>query len=76
MYWCAVVGTLAHQEIDLTLAVEGFTVKEKLLIRVAWMLPRKLAYWCAVRVMSHATVGEYSHQIVPELTAMEALQRW
>jgi hypothetical protein len=56
--------------------VEDFTVKEKLLIRVAWMLPRKLAYWCAVRVMSHATVGEYSRQIVPELTALEALQRW
>jgi hypothetical protein len=44
--------------------------------RVVWRLPRRLAYWCAIRVIAHATTGEYSNQVVPELTAMDALKRW
>lgn len=51
-------------------------MKEKLLMKIAWMLPHELVKWCAVRVISSATAGEYSNQVVPELTAMEALQRW
>lgn len=43
---------------------------------LAWLVPKRLAYWCAVRVISRATVGEYSTQVVPELTAMDALKRW
>ena len=49
---------------------------EKLLIWISWKLPRKLVYWCAIRVISNATVGNYSSQIVPELLAMDALKRW
>lgn len=41
-----------------------------------WKLPRKLAYWCAIRVIAHATTGPYADQNVPDLTAMDALQRW
>ena len=51
-------------------------MKERLLIKLSWALPRKLAYWCAVRVMANATTGKFSSQVVPELTAMEALERW
>jgi len=40
------------------------------------MLPRKLVYWCAVRVGAHATQGPYSNQEVPALTFMDALKRW
>jgi hypothetical protein len=43
---------------------------------LAWRLPRSLAYWCAIRVMAHATQGRYGTQVVPELTAMDALKRW
>jgi hypothetical protein len=43
---------------------------------VAWRLPRGLVMWCAVRVGAHATQGAWSSQIVPELTVMDALQRW
>ena len=52
------------------------TIKEKLLVWLAYKTPRKLAYWCAVRVMAHATAGKYGDTIVPELRAMEALRRW
>ncbi len=43
---------------------------------IAWKMPRWLVKWCAVRLMAHATAGRWGHQIVPELAAMDALQRW
>lgn len=49
---------------------------EKIQLAVAWALPRWLVYWAAIRLMAHATQDQYSNQIVPELTAMDALKRW
>lgn len=50
---------------------------EKFWMFLAWsVLPRKLAYWACIRVMSHATQGQWSNQIVPELMAMDVLKRW
>lgn len=49
---------------------------EKLLIFIAWRLPKQLVMWCAVRVGAHATQGPYSNQIVPDLPFMDALKRW
>ena len=49
---------------------------EKILIWLCFHLPKPVAYWCAIRVGAAATSGKYSNQIVPELTFMEALQRW
>ncbi len=51
-------------------------MKEKLLIWISWKLPRSIAYWCAIRVMAHATQGPYSDQVVPDLSAMDALKHW
>lgn len=50
--------------------------KENFLIWLAWHTPRCIVYWCGVRMCAHATTGKYSNQVVPELRAMEALQRW
>lgn len=50
--------------------------RDKALMAVAWRLPRRLAMWTAVRVISHATVGEYSSTVVTELTAVDVLKRW
>lgn len=49
--------------------------RDKIMIKIVWALPRRLVYWCAIRVMATATTGEYSSTIVPELTGMEALKR-
>ena len=49
---------------------------EAITIKLAWLVPRRLAYWCAIRVIAHATQGEYSNQEVPALSAMDALKRW
>jgi len=49
---------------------------EKMLLAIVWHLPKKLVYWCAIRLMAHATAGQYSSQIVSELNVMDALKRW
>lgn len=49
---------------------------EKVAMWLAWRLPRQVAYWAAIRVAAHATQGQWSNQVVPELTAMDALKRW
>jgi len=51
-------------------------MKEKILIWLAWHMPKELVKWAAVRLMASATVNEYSDQIVSELTCLDALQRW
>jgi hypothetical protein len=38
--------------------------------------PRPLVYFCAVRLMAHATIGKHSDQVAPDLLAMDALKRW
>jgi len=55
---------------------EAKKFSEKILMGIAWSLPKKLVMWCAVRLMAHATTGQYSSQIVPDLTIIDALRRW
>lgn len=51
--------------------------KEWLAIKIAYnFLPRRVIYWCAIRVAANATQGKWGSQVVPDLTAMDALQRW
>jgi hypothetical protein len=51
-------------------------LSEKILVGIAWHLPKNLVKWCAVRMMVHATVGQYSYCDVSELTAIDVLKRW
>lgn len=44
--------------------------------KAAYLLSREVAKWAAIRVIVNATTGEHSNQVVPELTAFEALERW
>ncbi len=43
---------------------------------LAFHLPRGLVYHCTIRLVAYATVGAWSGQVVPELTVLDALQRW
>lgn len=43
---------------------------------IARHLPKRLVMWCFIVVTSYATTGEYGRQIVPDLTAMDALERY
>lgn len=51
-------------------------MSSRLWIKLAWLLPETLVYFCTIRLIANATQGKYSNQIVPELTAMDALKRW
>lgn len=55
---------------------EVIPVKDKIQMWFAWRLPKWLVKWAAVRLVAHATTGEYGSTVVPELTAMDALKRW
>lgn len=49
---------------------------ERALMWFVWKLPRKVVMWSYIRVATHATTGKYANTIVPELSMMDALQRW
>ncbi|KKN01841.1 hypothetical protein LCGC14_1123770 [marine sediment metagenome] len=49
---------------------------EKLTIEIAWLMPRRLVYWCAIRLGAHATTGKYSNTVTPDLLFMDGLRRW
>ena len=49
---------------------------EKFWLWCAYKLPKSLVKWATIRLMANATSGEYSGQIVPDLTSMDALKRW
>ena len=55
---------------------KGGNVRDKFWMTIAGWLPHQLVMWAAIRLVAHATTGSYSYQIVPELTAMDALARW
>lgn len=51
-------------------------IKEKLMMWIAYKMPKWLVYYCAIRLGSHATTGKYGHTIVPDMPFMVALKRW
>ncbi len=50
--------------------------KEKIAMMIVWKLPNWLIYWAGIRLMAHATTGEYANTETPALLAMDALERW
>ena len=51
-------------------------MKERLLNRIAWMLPARIVYFAAIRLVEHATTGPYGQTEAPAITAMDAIERW
>jgi hypothetical protein len=51
-------------------------VMENFWLRLAWMLPRTLVYWCAIRVGANATQGKWQRECVTDLLIIDALKRW
>ena len=50
--------------------------EEKFYTWVTWKLPKKLVYWCAVRLMAWATQGQWGNQSPNDVNIMDALKRW
>ena len=51
-------------------------LKERILFKIVWWMPKSFIYFAAVRLIAYCTTGKYSSQIVPNLSAMDALKRW
>jgi hypothetical protein len=51
-------------------------LSDKFWLWLVWKLPKPLVMWSTVRVVAHATSGEYGDTSVPDITAMDALKRW
>ncbi len=43
---------------------------------LAFKLPAGLVYHAAIRLGAYATTGKYSKTVVPDLSLMDAIQRW
>lgn len=44
--------------------------------KIVSRLPKKIVYFCAIRLMAHATCGKYGDTEVPKLDIITALKRW
>ncbi len=51
-------------------------LNEKVWMGLAWLLPKQLVYWASIRLIAHATTGKFGNTVVPELSGIEALNRW
>jgi hypothetical protein len=52
-------------------------MSEKVAKFIVWhLIPRRLVYWCAIRVAAHATTGQWGNEEVTSLTFTDALRRW
>lgn len=49
---------------------------EKLIIAIVWRLPRRVVMWAAIRLMAHATVGQWGNEHPDSVSIMAALKRW
>jgi hypothetical protein len=52
-----------------------YKVPEKVCVWIAWKLPKPLVMWCAIRLMAHATTGQYNQE-PDSVSIMDALKRW
>lgn len=50
--------------------------RERALMWLVWKLPKEIIMWSTIRLVAHGTSGAFGNQVVPELTAMDALKRW
>lgn len=65
-----------HRNIGMSKRERVRRAREAAARKTAYLLPREVAKWAAVRVMVNATHGEYENQVLPELLATDALARW
>ena len=55
---------------------EWYRFKEKMNIRIAWLLPKTLVMWCFYRVLAHASSGKYGNETPCGMTWETIADRW
>ena len=51
-------------------------MRDRIASRIADLLPARVVYFATIRLIAFATGGRYGATLVPDLAAMEAVQRW
>ena len=51
-------------------------LRERIAIKVAWMLPRRVALWAMIRVAAHATSGPWGNEDPDSIGYKEMHDRW
>jgi len=51
-------------------------LKEKLIMKIVWALPKYLVYWCVIRVWAYASTGKYHNLGPTEVQVDQALKAW
>lgn len=51
-------------------------LKEKLIIFIAWSLPKSVVLWVVVRAFAHATTGKWGNEHIDEIGYKEVYDRW
>lgn len=52
-------------------------IKEIILMWIAYkLIPRRLAYWCYIRVHTHATVTKFKDKSPDQVTCFDAMKAW
>lgn len=54
---------------------KGF-LREGMARWIAWCLPRRVVYWCALRAVAHATGERWKRTKAMDLTVMDCVARW
>ncbi len=49
---------------------------DKACMKVAWMLPERVVMWASIRLMAHATQGQWGNESPDSVSVMTALKRW
>ena len=49
---------------------------DKIVWKIAFSLPKRIAYYATIRTWAHATTGEYGNTHAPSITTAEVLNRW
>lgn len=44
--------------------------------QIAYLLPRKVVYFCAIRIWAHGTTGKYSCDNAAQSTIADMIARW
>jgi hypothetical protein len=51
-------------------------MEDKICEWIAYKFPRRVVYFCAIRLGAETTTGKFSNTIVPEVEFMTCLKRW
>jgi hypothetical protein len=49
---------------------------DKISMKIAWLLPKRVVMWASVRLMAYATHGKYGNECPDAVNIMTALKRW